>query len=102
MKIEIVGQRTTDGETFVIVRRAQLNELCEAFERASTENKRIKDILKIERNLVDENEMLEETIIALKEALEGWMLDHGDRCRICMERSQSALKLVSNTRKNNG
>jgi len=31
-------------------------------------------------------------IDALREALEGWMLDHGDRCRICMERSQSALK----------
>lgn len=28
----------------------------------------------------------------LREALEGWMIDHGDRCRICTERSQAALK----------
>ena len=28
----------------------------------------------------------------LREALEGWMIDHGHRCRICTERSQTALK----------
>ena len=28
----------------------------------------------------------------MREALEGWMMDHGDRCRICMDRSQKAIK----------
>ena len=36
-------------------------------------------------------------IDALREALEGWMLDHGDRCRICMDRSQRALKVQETT-----
>jgi len=26
------------------------------------------------------------------EALQGWMIDHGHRCRVCMDRSQAALK----------
>ena len=32
----------------------------------------------------------------LRKALMGWMIEHGDRCRICSERSQNALKGVDN------
>ena len=32
----------------------------------------------------------------LRKALIGWMIEHGDRCRICSERSQNALKGVDN------
>lgn len=28
----------------------------------------------------------------LKGALEQWLMDHGDRCRICSDRAQNALK----------
>ncbi len=28
----------------------------------------------------------------LRKALIGWMIEHGDRCRICSERSQNALQ----------
>jgi len=28
-------------------------------------------------------------------ALEQWIMDHGDRCRICADRSQAALKTAS-------
>ena len=28
----------------------------------------------------------------LIEALQGWMMDHGHRCRVCMDRSQRVLK----------
>lgn len=70
------------------------------------ENKSFRAMLKVERNLVDDVESLEnqlsmkqddwlsacDEIDALKEALQGWMIDHGDRCRVCMDRSQRALK----------
>ncbi len=32
----------------------------------------------------------------LRKALVGWMIEHGDRCRICSERSQNALKDIDN------
>ncbi len=41
----------------------------------------------------DQIQTLERQNKALREALEGWMIDHGDRCRICMERSQRAIKV---------
>lgn len=31
----------------------------------------------------------------LLDALQGWMIDHGHRCRICMERSQAAIKAAN-------
>ena len=39
-------------------------------------------------------ERLQESNTALQSALEGWMLDHGHRCRICTERSQRAIKVA--------
>ena len=74
------------------------NEAANEIERLRTENKRFCEMLKIQRNLVDQEELLSngyEVIAILQEALEGWMIDHGDRCRICMERSQAAIKEAS-------
>lgn len=41
---------------------------------------------------MDQTKWLRGQIVVLREALEGWMIDHGDRCRICMDRSQNAIK----------
>jgi hypothetical protein len=49
-------------------------------------------IAEIALDTVDGMEALLKENQRLREALEGWMIDHGDRCRICMERSQTALK----------
>ena len=35
-------------------------------------------------------------IALLRKVVMGWMIEHGDRCRICSERSQNALKGVDN------
>ncbi len=32
----------------------------------------------------------------LRKALIGWMIEHGDRCRVCAERSQNALRGIDN------
>jgi len=33
----------------------------------------------------------------LRDALESWMIDHGNRCRICMDKSQRAIKAANRT-----
>jgi len=47
----------------------------------------------------DQTRWLRGQVKVLREALEGWMIDHGDRCRICMERSQQAIKAAQPARK---
>ena len=53
----------------------------------------------VTRFRIEETQRLNDVIDKLRSALEGWMLDHGERCRICMERSQEAIKFSDSTRR---
>ena len=67
----------------------------------SNHYKHVSDCLEVARNArycagaekaATEIERLQTKNKQLREALEGWMIDHDHRCRICTERSQIALK----------
>ena len=69
---------------------------CAGAEKAATEIERLRMLKDGAGDLLEEAYKENEAILKknkrLREALEGWMIDHGHRCRICTERSQIALK----------